>query len=92
MHTLLPALPTRLTAVPSIDALPAKPRSRAWWPLAAWSITPRTWIENDVTRRRLLSCQMLDYRFAKDVGLTPAQIAAECKEPFWAAVRLSREQ
>ena len=94
MRTLLPAFTIRLAAFPAIDALPARGRrrSRAWLPLAPSSITPSTWIENYVTRRRLLNYHMLDSRFVKDVGLTPAQIAAECREPFWAAVGLSREQ
>lgn len=94
MHTLLPAFATRLTAIPAIDALPARATrpSRAWLRLTAWCTTLSTWIENCVTRRRLLSYQMLDPRFVKDVGLTPAQIAAECSEPFWAAVGLRREQ
>ena len=94
MPTLLPAFTTRLAAVPAIDALPARGRrrSRAWLPLAGWCITPSTWIDNDVTRRRLLSYQMLDPRFVEDIGLTAAQIAAECTKPFWAAVGLSREQ
>ncbi len=94
MRTLLPAFATRLTAIPSIDALPARGgrRSRRWLPLATWCITPGTWIANRMTRRRLLRYQMLDPRFVKDVGLTPAQIAAECREPFWRAVGLWREQ
>ena len=90
----LPVLTTRCTAIPAIDALPAKRarRTRAWWLLPAWYVAPSAWVENYVTRRRLLNCQMLDSRFAKDVGLTPVRIAAECSEPFWAAVGLSREQ
>lgn len=94
MSTLLPAFTTRWTAIAAIDALPARGRRRspAWSPLAAWRITPTTWIENYTTRRRLLNHQMLDSRFVKDVGLTPAEIAAECRKPFWAAVGLSREQ
>lgn len=94
MHMPRRALTTQLTAVPAVDVLPAS-RSRhvgAWQVLAARYMTPSTWTKNYLTRRRLLSCQMLDSRFVKDVGLTPAQIAAECAEPFWAAVGLSRER
>jgi uncharacterized protein YjiS (DUF1127 family) len=94
MRMPLRALTTQLTAVPAVDVLPASRRrhSRAWRVLAARYITPSTWTENYLTRRRLLSCQMLDSRFVKDVGLTSAQIATECGEPFWAAVGLSRER
>jgi len=94
MHLPLAALTTQLNVAPGVDVLPANRRRhwRAWRVLAARYITPSTWTENCLTRRRLLSCQMLDSRFAKDVGLTPAQIAAECGEPFWAAVGLSRER
>ena len=94
MHMPLPGLTTQLTAVPAVDVLPASRRRHvgAWRVLAARYVTPSTWTENYLTRRRLLSCQMLDSRFVKDVGLTPAQIAAECAEPFWAAVGLSRER
>ncbi len=60
-------------------------------PVAAltWS---RTWIENSTTRRRLLRCQGLDPRFAKDIALSPAEIAAECAQPFWRHLGLSREE
>lgn len=94
MRVSLAALTTQLIAAPAVDVLPASRRrhSRAWRLLAARYITVSTWTENYLTRRRLLRCQMLDSRFVKDVGVTPAQIAAECAEPFWAAVGLSREQ
>lgn len=94
MHMRLAVLKTQLNTVPAVDVSPASRRRhwRAWRALAARYITPSTWTENYLTRRRLLSCQMLDSRFAKDVGLTAAQIAAECGEPFWAAIGLSRER
>jgi uncharacterized protein YjiS (DUF1127 family) len=94
MHMPLAALTTQLTAVPAVDGLPESRRqhARVWRLLAPRYVTPSSWTENYLTRRRLLNCQLLDSRFAKDVGLTPAQIAAECAEPFWAAVGLSRER
>ncbi|MEO8714311.1 MAG: hypothetical protein ABI369_04795 [Acetobacteraceae bacterium] len=36
---------------------------------------PAAWFENHQARRRLRLCQMLDPRFANDIGLTPDQIA-----------------
>jgi hypothetical protein len=94
MGMSLPVLTTRCAAIPAIDALPARGtlRSRVWWLLVPCYVAPSAWVENYMTRRRLLNCQMLDSRFAKDVGLTPVRIAAECSEPFWAVVGLSREQ
>jgi uncharacterized protein YjiS (DUF1127 family) len=95
VRTPLPAFAARLTViVPAMHAVPATGRraSPARLRLAARCTTLRTWIENRATRRRLESYQRLDPRFVKDVGLTRAQIATECSQPFWAAVGLWRGQ
>jgi len=44
------------------------------------------WIDNYRARRDLLQCAALDARFARDIGLTDADIAIECASPFWIAV------
>jgi uncharacterized protein YjiS (DUF1127 family) len=60
--------------------------------LAAPLARLRTWIENYLRRRRLLSYQSLDPRFAKDIALSPAEIAAECAQPFWRGRGLARRE
>ena len=50
----------------------------------------RSWIENSRMRRRLRDWQELDPRFARDVGLTSADIEIESGQPFWVMPELSR--
>jgi|HubBroStandDraft_6_1064221.scaffolds.fasta_scaffold1899244_1 uncharacterized protein YjiS (DUF1127 family) len=45
-------------------------RAQKWLALLA------AWFEARDARRRLMDCHRLDARFAKDVGLTPAEIEA----------------
>jgi uncharacterized protein YjiS (DUF1127 family) len=46
----------------------------------------RSWLENHRARRRLGAYAALDPRFAVDIGLTPDELAIECRAPFWAPV------
>ncbi len=48
------------------------------------------WLADERARRRLAEYQRIDPRFAKDVGVTPEQIATECAAPFWSGLTLSR--
>jgi uncharacterized protein YjiS (DUF1127 family) len=50
----------------------------------------RGWAENHTARRRLLRCQRIDPRFAKDIGLTHGDIVLEAHAPFWRKVCASR--
>lgn len=46
----------------------------------------RGWAENHTARRRLLRCQRIDPRFAKDIGLTQGDIVLEAYAPCWRKV------
>lgn len=48
------------------------------------------WFEAERARRQLERCQILDPRFASDVGITAAEIAVECAAPPWRPIRLAR--
>ena len=56
-----------------------------------WRSLIADWLANQRARRRLGRCLALDARFARDIGLTPDEIAAECRAPFWRAVPLARQ-
>jgi len=55
-------------------------------PPPRWRSVLWTWLENHRARRRLRRCLALDPRFARDIGLTPDDIARECRAPFWTPV------
>ncbi len=90
----VPHLPaTRLTIARLTHAWPlSDSRGLLRWSAVAALTRSRTWIENSATRRRLLRCQGLDPRFARDIALSPTEIAAECAQPFWRGLGLSREE
>lgn len=48
-----------------------------------WHRLLRSWLENHRARRRLGACAALDPRFAADIGLTPDELAIECRALFW---------
>lgn len=52
----------------------------------SWRSILSAWLETYRARRRLLHCLALDPRFARDIGLTPEEVAAECRAPFWTAL------
>jgi uncharacterized protein YjiS (DUF1127 family) len=52
-------------------------RAQEWLALLA------AWFEAREARRRLIDCHRLDARFAKDIGLTPAEIEAGRMETGW---------
>jgi uncharacterized protein YjiS (DUF1127 family) len=52
---------------------------RRWFFLSAW-------FENRAACRRLRRYASLDPRLAKDIGLTPAELAMLCAGPPWRAV------
>jgi uncharacterized protein YjiS (DUF1127 family) len=54
--------------------------SAADWPFLT---VIAAWINARQTRRRLLRCQVLDRRFAVDIGRSPDEMAFECNRPFW---------
>ncbi|HML08272.1 MAG TPA: hypothetical protein VK430_09125 [Xanthobacteraceae bacterium] len=86
-------LASRLNARLPVAGPPAgDERSAPGLPAPAILRRARAWIENSQTRRRMLNCQMLDPRFAGDIGLTSAEIVVECRKPFWAGFGLSREE
>jgi hypothetical protein len=58
---------------------PIKDRVRPWFVLLAW-------FDNHIARQRLQRCASLDWRFAKDIGLTPGELAIVCAAPPWKAV------
>ena len=62
-------------------AAPAAPSNRAWrqWALQAID-TLLVWQERSRQRRALAR---LDDHFLRDVGISRADVAAECNKPFW---------
>ncbi|HYM01484.1 MAG TPA: hypothetical protein VET85_00985 [Stellaceae bacterium] len=56
-----------------------------------WRSLIAQWLANRRARRELGRCLALDARFARDIGLTPDEIAAECRAPFWRAVPLASQ-
>ncbi len=40
-----------------------------------WRTTLAAWLEIRAARRELLRCQAFDRRFARDIGLTPEELA-----------------
>ena len=64
----------------------ARPAHRGAAPPPRWRSVLAMWLENYRARRRLRRCLALDPRFARDIGLTPDDIARECQAPFWTPV------
>jgi hypothetical protein len=50
-----------------------RPKGGAHWPRILLF-----WRQNHAARRQLWQCALLDRRFAKDIGLTPDEIAVAC--------------
>lgn len=48
-----------------------------------WRALLAAWREARAARRHLRDCLALDPRFARDVGLTPDDLAREIGRPFW---------
>lgn len=44
------------------------------------------WMENHRTQRRLERCALADPRLARDIGLTPGEIAMACRARAWVSV------
>jgi uncharacterized protein YjiS (DUF1127 family) len=65
-------------------AMRAADAARADGPAPLWRSLLRRWLDNRAARRRLAECARLDRRFAQDIGLSEAQLAAECDAWFWA--------
>lgn len=58
---------------------------------AGWRAKLAAWREARAARRHLRDCLALDPRFARDVGLTPDDLAREIGRPFWRPVdRIAR--
>jgi uncharacterized protein YjiS (DUF1127 family) len=55
-------------------------------PPRRWYTYLGAWLENHAARRRLWRCALLDPRFPKDIGMTPADVVMESRGPFWVAV------
>ena len=43
---------------------------------------PRHWLKRNRDRDELAR---LDYTMQRDIGVTPSEIAGECRKPFWRA-------
>jgi uncharacterized protein YjiS (DUF1127 family) len=54
----------------------ARPTAKLIRRAQEWLALLAAWFEARDARRRLMDCHRLDTRFAKDVGLTPAEIEA----------------
>jgi uncharacterized protein YjiS (DUF1127 family) len=54
----------------------ARPPAKLIRSAQEWLALLAAWFEARDARRRLMDCHRLDARFAKDVGLTPAEIEA----------------
>jgi uncharacterized protein YjiS (DUF1127 family) len=69
----------------AFDAGPvAKPRAQV---ARGWRAMIARWRENRAARRVLIDCLATDPRFARDIGLTPAEIDVEAVKPFWMGIR-----
>src|SRR5215467_1312297 len=55
--------------------------------LSLWGVVLSRWIQNWTARWRLLRCDEIDPRFAKDVGLTFTDIEIERRSPFWLLIK-----
>jgi hypothetical protein len=54
----------------------ARPQAKQIRRAQEWLALLAAWFEAREARRRLMDCHRLDARFAKDIGLTPAEIEA----------------
>jgi len=56
-------------------------------PPRGWRAWLAGWRERRAARRLLRDCLAADPRFARDIGLTAAEIGIETVRPFWKEIR-----
>jgi hypothetical protein len=64
--------------------------NRAHHCLVKWRVSVLVCFKNIAARRGLRRCASQDPRFARDIGLTPDELAMICTGPPWKAVTRPR--
>lgn len=70
-----------------VAGIDAAPLSVTIAPRPSWPERLGRWLANARARGRLLRCQSIDPRLARDIGLSQVDLLRESRAPFWEAVR-----